>query len=278
MSIVNKIKDAVSSDKHHEQPQGTHGPHSSKVANTADPRIDSDRDHRANQAGHNSGLTGTSHTTGTHTTGIHNTHGTSGLTGTSHNSHNTNTTEGPHSHSLLNKADPRIDSDRSGGYTGNAAGDHGGSGHEGVAGPHSGRVANALDPRVDSDQDGSRNIGNTYGSLGTVGTGTGHNTTHSHTSGLTGPTGYETGSSGIGHITRQPGQSGVTGHSTAGHLSGLTGHNQTGQHGVTGHATPGPAPHTAGPHKSDVLNKVDPRVDSDLSGGKTYGGDKTFSS
>lgn len=26
----------------------------------------------------------------------------------------------------------------------------------------------------------------------------------------------------------------------------------------------GPAPNTAGPHKSDMLNKLDPRVDSDL--------------
>jgi hypothetical protein len=35
------------------------------------------------------------------------------------------------------------------------------------------------------------------------------------------------------------------------------------------------APNTAGPHKSDLLNKLDPRVDSDLDGSKTYGGDKT---
>jgi hypothetical protein len=36
------------------------------------------------------------------------------------------------------------------------------------------------------------------------------------------------------------------------------------------------APNTAGPHKSDLLNKLDPRVDSDLDGSKTIGGDKTF--
>ena len=35
---------------------------------------------------------------------------------------------------------------------------------------------------------------------------------------------------------------------------------------------PGPAPHTAGPHKYDILNKLDPRVDSDLDGSRTIGG------
>lgn len=33
---------------------------------------------------------------------------------------------------------------------------------------------------------------------------------------------------------------------------------------------------TAGPHKSDLLNKVDPRIDSDLDGSKTFGGNKTY--
>ena len=33
----------------------------------------------------------------------------------------------------------------------------------------------------------------------------------------------------------------------------------------------GPAPSTAGPHKSNILNKLDPRVDSDLDGSRTFG-------
>ncbi|KAI9655730.1 MAG: hypothetical protein M1821_005165 [Bathelium mastoideum] len=47
---------------------------------------------------------------------------------------------------------------------------------------------------------------------------------------------------------------------------------------LTGSATdlPGPAPNTAGPHKSDLLNKLDPRVDSDRDASKTVGGDKTI--
>lgn len=36
-------------------------------------------------------------------------------------------------------------------------------------------------------------------------------------------------------------------------------------------ALPGPAPTTAGPHHSDTLNKLDPRVDSDMDGSRTFG-------
>ncbi|KAI9815205.1 MAG: hypothetical protein M1832_005540 [Thelocarpon impressellum] len=38
------------------------------------------------------------------------------------------------------------------------------------------------------------------------------------------------------------------------------------------HSSTGPASSTAGPHKSNILNKMDPRVDSDLDGSKTTGG------
>lgn len=41
-----------------------------------------------------------------------------------------------------------------------------------------------------------------------------------------------------------------------------------GMGGVGNSHLPGPAPNTAGPHKSDLLNKLDPRVDS--KGGMTY--------
>ncbi|KAI0813369.1 hypothetical protein GGR55DRAFT_677013 [Xylaria sp. FL0064] len=224
--IVNKVKEAVSG--HHSTssaPEGTHGTHNSRVANAADPRIDSDRDHRAAPgstvggtheytSGNNYSHTGTTGVTGT-STGAYGTTGTTGTTGTAR--------EGPHSSNMANKMDPRIDSDRSGQRMGNTAGDQFGSGPEGVHGPHSSRIANAADPRVDSDRDASRTVGNTYGSSGT------HGTTH--------PT------------------------------------SQLG-----GNFAPGPAPNTAGPHKSDALNKADPRVDSDLDGSKTVGGNKTYGS
>jgi len=77
---------------------------------------------------------------------------------------------------------------------------------------------------------------------------------------------------------------------TGTHTSGLGGTGSTGTYGSTGTGTgaglggagsgygtgPGPAPNTAGPHKSDALNKADPRVDSDLDGSKTVGKEKTF--
>lgn len=248
--IVNKVKEALHSDKSHEtgshattghnDPEGVHGPHGSRVANAADPRVDSDRDHRA--APH--------HTAGTAGVGTHSaTHGAgAGVTGYN----DPEGTHGPHSSRIANAADPRVDSDRdhraapthhtagagvggvggvggthSAGHTGagvtghtgntglsssHTAGGAGVTGYNdpaGTHGPHSSRVANAADPRVDSDRD------------------------HRGAPGTAGTTAFGSG--------------------------------------------PGPAANTAGPHKSDLLNKADPRVDSDLDGSKTIGGNKTMS-
>ncbi|KAJ9422048.1 hypothetical protein FOXG_05414 [Fusarium oxysporum f. sp. lycopersici 4287] len=357
--LINKVKDAIHSDKDksHEQPTGTHGPHSSRAANAADPRIDSDRDHRANP--------GT--TTGHHTTtgGL----GSTGATGT-HSSGLPEGSVGPHSSRAANAADPRVDSDldssrrtgatgshglsgttgTTGGLTGGstgATGTHSSGLPEGSVGPHSSRAANAADPRVDSDLDSSRRTGATgsHGLSGTTGT----------TGGLTGGSNYSENmpghtTGGLGHTggmgrsenlpegsvgphssrvanaadprvdsdldsSRRTGGIGATGgmggntydHTTTGtsgfsshgagahgptgtHTSGLGGTGSTGTYGSTGTGTgaglggagsgygtgPGPAPNTAGPHKSDALNKADPRVDSDLDGSKTVGKEKTF--
>lgn len=208
--------------------EGVAGPHNSRVANAADPRVDSDRDGSQNAgAAHNthstttgSGLTGNTHSS--HTTG-------SGLTGNNPQS----TNAGPHSSNAANVLDPRVDSDRSkqhgttgvgssgytGTHTGNTMGSHtgttGGLSHSTNAGPHDSNALNKADPRVDSDLDGR---GNRHGAS---------------TGGIMGASGS--------------------------------------------HATPGSgtAQNTAGPHNSDMLNKVDPRVDSDRDGSKTFGGNKT---
>src|SRR5207248_1812744 len=74
-------------------------------------------------------------------------------------------------------------------------------------------------------------------------------------------TGYSTGTAGTG-------------------TTGAYGHGVQGSSGVTGATMaggPGPAPNTAGPHKSDIANKMDPRVDSDLDGSRTMGMDQTYS-
>jgi hypothetical protein len=44
------------------------------------------------------------------------------------------------------------------------------------------------------------------------------------------------------------------------------------------HATPGSgtAQNTVGPHNSDTMNKLDPRVDADMDGSKTLGGNRTY--
>ncbi|KAK6502391.1 hypothetical protein TWF506_002971 [Arthrobotrys conoides] len=124
---------------------GGHGPHSSGMANRADPFVDS--------------TTGSTTRTG----GM----GTTGYSGS--------TNAGPHNSNVANKLDPRVDSDRDGSYaagtgTGNTYGSStttgtgmtGSSGYNSnktTAGPHKSDMANKLDPRVDSDLDGSRTVG-----------------------------------------------------------------------------------------------------------------------
>lgn len=330
-SIINKVKDAVNPHHNSGDPEGTHGTHNSRTANAADPRIDSDRDHRAAP-----------------TSTVGGSHAYTSNDNYTHNTSSTTDNEGPHNSNLANKLDPRVDSDRSGTKMGNTAGDYHGSGREGVHGPHSSRLANAADPRVDSDRDASRTIGNTYGSSGTAGTTgafgtTGHTGPTSHTA-HTGPTAHTSagttgagfgsstghregefgphgsrlgnaadprvdsdldssrnaGTAGLGSSTTSAGAYGTHGATGTTGTHGLTGthpttgthatpgttgaYGTTGTHGATGtHGThitssggPGPAPNTAGPHSSDIANKLDPRVDSNLDGSKTIGGNKTY--
>ncbi|CZR60606.1 uncharacterized protein PAC_10502 [Phialocephala subalpina] len=295
MSTIDKVKNALHLNKDHSTtstthnttthtgngiPEGTAGPHNSRVANAADPRIDSDLD-------------SSRHTGNTHGTGVAGAPSAyqgagAGVTGTSHSA---TTTAGPHSSNLANKADPRIDSDLDGSRnfdpridsdldgsrnlgagsttTGNSAytSPNAGTGYGGTsgatthststaAGPHNSNLLNKVG-KVDSDRDGSRNLGTATGN--TTGTHTGH-TTGTH----------------VGHNTHGTSGSVVADNHGARVGPGATTGGVTGA-GVGSHVTPGSgnAANTAGPHNSDLLNKVDPRVDSDLSGGKTYGGNKT---
>jgi len=260
-SIVNKVEHALHLDKKEHGTSHTHttgttsgtaegvaGPHSSRAANAADPRVDSDLDGSRNAGAH--GTYGT--TTGSGLTGSHNATGAGyGTTGTTTGAGygSSNTTAGPHSSNLANKIDPRVDSDLDGsrnlgaahtgnqttgatGYSGNTTGNsatgtantgltgntgtRGGISNSTNAGPHDSNLANKVDPRVDSDLDSA---GNRHGA-----------TTH----------------------------------------GGILGSSGT-------HATPGSgtAQNTAGPHNSDFANKLDPRVDADLDGSKTFGGNRT---
>lgn len=239
MSTIDKVKNALHLNKDHTSsgtthhtgntvPEGTAGPHSSRVANAADPRVDSDLDSSRNTGGV-TGVTGPSTTHGT----------TGGYTGAGTGVNAPGSANvGPHSSNIANKLDPRIDSDldgsrnmgaasgaagtagtysgtRAGNTNGGFTGTAGGISHSTNAGPHDANLANKLDPRVDSDLDGR---GNRHGAA---------------TGGILGASGS--------------------------------------------HATPGSgtAQNTGGPHNSDMMNRVDPRVDSDLSGGRTVGGNLT---
>jgi hypothetical protein len=277
---IEKIKAKVDNVLHkdrtttHDDPTG---PHSSHAANAADPRVDSDR---VGPAGNTTGA----HTTGTHTgTGLTGSHGTTGIAGTTGGlSHGSDPT-GPHSSHTSNQLDPRVDSDRFGtagntsgaggvgagqygsntthtgthGTTGGLTGSHNTHGHSDPTGPHSSHTGNQIDPRVDSDRLGA--AGNTAGAGG-IGAGQYSSNTGS---GLTGS-----------HNTH--GTTGLNDNNPY-NSHGTTGSGLTGTHGAhTGTVGSGNSANTAGPHNSDMLNKVDPRVDSNLDGSKTVGGNKTY--
>ncbi|KAL8779805.1 MAG: hypothetical protein Q9213_006763 [Squamulea squamosa] len=280
------------------------GPHSSALANKADPRVDSDLDGSKGLSGHDTagttgGLTGS--TFPDRTAGNHGDTADIGRSFPLGGASSGTTTSGPRSSDLANKADPRIDSDRDGSRgvgtttglgsgtgampstshqgdlsgsglgdapgsqtgvaTGAATGvplpkgygpeswthDHGKHGHEYVgdpceneppapgavhftSGPHSLDTTNRLDPHVGGGAAGG--LEHT-----TVDSASGTGDRHTGSGGLA--TGVGIGTTGVGSYE-----------STRGTPSASTTQS---------------AGTTAGPHKSDLLNKADPRVDSDLS-------------
>lgn len=220
--------------------EGVSGPHSTRTANALDPRVDSDRDNSTTV-----GNTGYGSNTGT-----------------------------------------------AGGYgstTGAGYGSTTGGTAEGTSGPHGSRIANALDPRVDSDRDNSATVGGTGYGAGT----TGQHHHHGTTGGFGGPTGV-TGT-GFGSAT-DPSYGSTTGGTAEGMsgphgsriantldprvdsdrdnsatLGGGAGYSSATGAGAgvgagtgTGFAGGVSNSTNAGPHNSNLANKLDPRVDSDL--------------
>ncbi|KAJ6140349.1 hypothetical protein N7471_006835 [Penicillium samsonianum] len=272
------------------------GPHSSNITNKADPRVDSDRDNRARHegltgAGTGAGLGSTHNTPATTThgsalgSGTGATHGTSAVTGTGAGLGSTHGTThssnvGPHSSKIANKADPRVDSDRD-----NRAR------HEGLAGAGTGTGLGSTHNTAATGTHGSTlGSGTTHGTSGITGAGAGlgstHNTAATGTHGSTLGSGTTHGTSGITgtgaslgstHNTAATGTHGSTlGSGTTHGTSGVTGtgaglgstHGSTLGSGTgaphsTPIVTPGSSSTNAGPHSSDIANKLDPRVDSD---------------
>ncbi|KAI9753219.1 MAG: hypothetical protein M1835_001018, partial [Candelina submexicana] len=161
-----------------------------------------------------------------------------------------------------------------------------------TSGPHSSDLANRADPRVDSDLDGSRTTGSTgYGSStsglgsasGTTGTTTielshehlGHGHVYEgdpcppgeHHNVLTsGPHGTDAANFLDPHVPRESLRSIGIEHAGTGLTSGTSGIGI--DSGPVGH---GSTLTTAGPHSSNLANKADPRVDSDLDGSRVVG-------
>lgn len=215
-----------------------YGPHDSNLANRLDPLVDSNLDHR----GH-----GTHGTTGVGTSGVHGTTGVgaSGVhraAGAGTSGYGTSTTTGASGYGTGAGTT---------GYGSSTTGAGYGTGTSANYGPHDSKLANKLDPRVDSDLDHRG-----HGIHGTTGVGT---------SGVHGTTGV--GTSGV-HGTTGAGTSGV--HHSTGTASGAPDPR------ISASMRTGPAPNTAGPHRSDIMNKLDPRVDSDLDGSKTLGGNRAY--
>jgi len=223
-NLINKAKDALSSNKDHstttthggttgayDDPRSTNaGPHSSNIANKADPRIDSDRDNRNDPTSRVGGYG----TQGTHTgtgAGTGAGYGTTGVTGT-HGTHGTTT-------------------GTSGGYN---------DARSTNAGPHSSNLANKLDPRVDSDRDNRNDPTSRVGGYGTQDT-------------------Y-----GSGVASGGAGGYGTTGHGTTGTHHATTGTTTgAGIGGTSGAQYNDPRSTNTGPHSSNLANKLDPKVDSD---------------
>jgi len=233
-----------------------YGPHDSNVTNTVDPRVDSDRSaYNTNPTSHstakraNAGATGTGSTGGgMHGGGLPGGDITgAGLTGASHNVYDTSRSSnyGPHDRNVANTVDPRLDSDRSSHAAYNTPGQQGTTGGvshhsyatgpaSSTAGPHHSNLANKADPRVDSNLSKQK----THSSIG--------NANAMHTSG---------GSDNTTTKTFERAQE----------TSGAAGSSYNQQGAVGGHQG------TAGPHQSNIANKVDPRVDSDLGNSATIG-------
>ncbi|KAJ6147218.1 hypothetical protein N7497_009200 [Penicillium chrysogenum] len=280
-------------------------PHSSNIANKADPRVDSDRDNRARHggltgagtaAGTAAGVGSTLPTTAPGTHGSTLSSGTGATHSTTHGAPiatpgSSSTNAGPHSSNIANKLDPRVDSDRD-----NRARHEALAGTGTAAGVGSTHGTTHGTSRVTD----SAGLGSTHGTTatGTHGSTLGSGTTHG-TSSTTGPHGSNiankidprvdsdrdnraqhqstlagTAPGTATHGTHTRGATAPTGLAIGdpsydtGALAGSS-YNTPANTPATGTTTG--ATGTAGPHGSSIANKLDPRVDSDATRAQNEG-------
>lgn len=198
---------------------------------------------------------------------------------------------GPHATDTANRLDPHVS-----GGSGSMGTSSGGTGTLGLGSGHGNSTAPYSNPSgATTGQSSGRGYDSTSGSeiggaAAPVHGSSGPTTRTSTGSGL-----GQTGGSGFGSSTSPTYDSSTTsstgrhhhndrdiasaGGAGAADLRAYEGdrHNERGQVPAVSGST-GPAPTTAGPHKSDLLNKLDPRVDSDLSKQKSTTGDVSSSS
>ncbi|OAA56170.1 hypothetical protein SPI_07781 [Niveomyces insectorum RCEF 264] len=139
-----------------------------------------------------------------------------------------------------------------------------------TAGPHRHDILNKLDPSVDSNLSNTGTAGVGAGA-GMAGGGAYNNTHHGagNHHGISPAVGAGLGAgAGAGaahHHNHHNANLGTTGGTTAGTGGGIFGgrHHRDGPVPVTNaSAATGPASNTAGPHHSDIANRLDPTVDS----------------
>lgn len=156
-------------------------------------------------------------------------------------------TAGPHRYDFANKLDPTVDSQHGGtqilgpgtqGHSApaNAAGishTHGQqvNPHDGTAAPPNSYATSGIDPRIDSRH------GNTIAGTQAYG----NNVPGQHTGNLANPQVQPGGTINPASTQAQPG-------------------HPTTSHTAPNLYKPGPAPNTAGPHRHDIMNKLDPSV------------------
>ncbi len=177
---------------------------------------------------------------------------------------NAPTTAGPHSTNLANEADPRVDSDldgsRTAGNTTRAYGSTGQSSMPGAFESHSNPYSTQeLDPRLGGPA--------TASGAGSSTTGTGYDTTGQQT-GYASQRATDTSDSHLGRDAAAVGTAGAVGegirHNRENERENLgmsTGTSGTGYDDNTGIGNSS-SNTTTGPHSSNLLYKIDPRVDS----------------
>jgi hypothetical protein len=217
--------------------------------------------------------------------------------GTSTSHTHTGTSEGvagPHSSRVGNAADPTVDSDLDGSRNAGAAQHN--TTHSALGNNQAGITGNGHShTTTGNNQTGITGNGHSHTTTGQNSSLAAKLNPADHTTGIGARDGTQFGNSTGNQHTGTVG--GISGSTNAGpHQSNLANaadprvdsdlSNTGNRHGAaTGgvlgahgsHATPGSgtAQNTAGPHNSDKLNQLDPRVDADLDGSKTYGGNKT---